>query len=72
MIILLIKIFSTQWQETEEKKHLDQSMKKPPNLDGELRKKINNGWRSDINGKIVNEKPLDSRDIQGWKLMLYD
>ena len=50
----------------------DQLIKKPSNLNGELRKKIDNCWRKNIDKKIVNEKSLDPEGVLGGKPTFYD
>ena len=72
MIMSLVKNLPTKWQEIEEENQFDQLMKNSPNPDGKLRKKIDNCWRRDIDGKLVKEKSPGSEGVLERKSTPYD
>ena len=47
-------------------------MKKPPNPDGELRRKIDDCWGRNTKKKIVNKKPPNPGEVLREKPLSYD
>ena len=58
------------WRRKPDKGSIDKN--KPLNSDTELKKKIDDCWRSNTERKVINEKVPDLRGVLGEKTIPYD